>query len=141
MCTAHWLGVERFRFSDLRRDCAKSCGRKTCTVDTSVRRTRRRWDGRIIQPSADGTVRAFEPDGTLACAYDTREPIRSSPAIDGDGNIDVGSSTRYYLIRIVEGATQTLGPGGTIATVELEERLDLQREVRRTTVTSPSRKR
>ena len=62
-------------------------------------------DGRIVQPSADGTIYALDPDGTLAWAYDTREPVRSSPAIDGDGNVYVGSG---------EGRLFVLNPDGTL---------------------------
>ena len=63
-------------------------------------------DGTLIQPSADGTVYAINPDdGTLVWAYDTPEPIRSSPAIDGDGNIYVGAGN---------GTLYVINPDGTL---------------------------
>ena len=63
-------------------------------------------DGTIVQPGADGTIYALAPlDGTIRWAFDTAEPIRSSPAIDGDGNIYVGSG---------EGRLFVLNPDGTL---------------------------
>jgi len=59
-----------------------------------------------VQPSTDGTVYAIDPrDGSLRWAYDTLEPIRSSPAVDGAGNIYVGSG---------EGRLFVLNPNGTL---------------------------
>jgi hypothetical protein len=63
-------------------------------------------DGRIIQPGADGSIYAVRAnDGAVLWAFDTLEPIRSSPAIDGDGNIYVGSG---------EGRLFVLNPDGTL---------------------------
>jgi outer membrane protein assembly factor BamB len=63
-------------------------------------------DGTIVQPSCDGTIYGLDPtDGAVRWAFDTREPVRSSPAIDGLGNIYVGSG---------EGRLFVLGPDGTL---------------------------
>lgn len=49
-------------------------------------------DGTIIQPGADGTVYAFDPaTGEQLWAFDTLEPIRSSPAVDAKDQIYFGS--------------------------------------------------
>ena len=57
-------------------------------------------DGKIYVGSADGTMYAIKPDGTLAWAYDTLDPIRSSAAIDGDGNVYFGGADgRLYALR------------------------------------------
>jgi len=62
-------------------------------------------DGTIIQPSADGSIYAITPsDGSLRWAFDTREPIRSSPAIDGAGNIYVGSGEGRLFVLDAEGS-------------------------------------
>ena len=51
-------------------------------------------------------VYALDPaTGALRWQFDTREPIRSSPAVDGDGNVYVGSG---------EGRLFVLNPDGTL---------------------------
>ncbi|TAL36667.1 MAG: hypothetical protein EPN93_07525 [Spirochaetes bacterium] len=77
-------------------------------------------DGTIIQPSTDGTVYALEPStGEIKWAFDTLEPIRSSPAVDGNDRIYVGSG---------EGRLFCLNAEGTLRWAYLcidEERNDL----------------
>jgi outer membrane protein assembly factor BamB len=57
-------------------------------------------DGTIVQPSADGSVYGLDPtNGALHWQFDTRDAIRASPAIDGDGNVYVGAGDgRLYVI-------------------------------------------
>ena len=58
-------------------------------------------DGTIVQPSTDGTRlrRSIETTGELRWTFDTREPIRSSPAVDGDDNVYFGSGDgRLYVL-------------------------------------------
>jgi outer membrane protein assembly factor BamB len=63
-------------------------------------------DGTIVQPSADGSVYGLDPaTGALRWQFDTRDAIRSSPAIDGDGNVYVGAG---------DGRLYVLNPDGTL---------------------------
>jgi hypothetical protein len=57
-------------------------------------------DGTIVQPAADGSVYGLDPaNGTVRWQFDTRDAIRSSPAIDGDGNTYLGAGDgRLYVI-------------------------------------------
>ncbi len=61
-------------------------------------------DGTIVIGSADGTMYALNPDGTLRWAFDTLEPIRSSASIDGAGNIYFGSSDGKLYALSADGA-------------------------------------
>jgi hypothetical protein len=57
-------------------------------------------------PSCDGTIYSLDPkDGKVRWAFDTTEPVRSSPAVDADGNVYVGSG---------EGRLFVLNPNGTL---------------------------
>jgi outer membrane protein assembly factor BamB len=57
-------------------------------------------DGTIYVGSADGTMYALNPDGSLKWQFDTLDPIRSSASIDGDGNIYFGAGDgRLYCLR------------------------------------------
>jgi outer membrane protein assembly factor BamB len=89
-------------------------------------------DGTIVQPGADGTIYAIDPsNGTIRWAFDTAEPIRSSPAIDADDNVYVGSGegrlfvlnsdgTLRWSIRLIEedrddlNASPALGRDGIV---------------------------
>ena len=63
-------------------------------------------DGTIVQPSADGSVYGLDPaTGTRRWQFDTRDAIRSSPAVDGDGNVYVGAG---------DGRLYVLNPDGTL---------------------------
>ena len=57
-------------------------------------------DGTIVQPSADGSVYGLDPaTGSVRWQFDTRDAIRASPAIDGDGNTYVGAGDgRLYVL-------------------------------------------
>ncbi|NLH49321.1 MAG: PQQ-like beta-propeller repeat protein [Myxococcales bacterium] len=57
-------------------------------------------DGTIYIGSADGTMYAINPDGTLRWSFDTLDPIRSSAAVDGDGNLYFGCGDgKLYALR------------------------------------------
>jgi outer membrane protein assembly factor BamB len=57
-------------------------------------------DGTIYVGSADGTMYALNPDGSLKWRYDTLDPIRSSASIDADGNLYFGCGDgRLYCLR------------------------------------------
>lgn len=56
-------------------------------------------DGTFYQPSADGTLYAFDATGKVLWTYDTLDAIRSSPAVGGDGTIYFGGSDgKLYAI-------------------------------------------
>ena len=55
-------------------------------------------DGFIIQPSADGTVYAIDLTGEQFWAFDWGAPMRSSPAIDGHGNVYIGTGDGHLLV-------------------------------------------
>jgi len=58
----------------------------------------RQPDGTIVQPSTDGTVYGIR-DGKIAWTFDVGEPVRSSPAVDGDGNVYFGGGDgRLYAL-------------------------------------------
>lgn len=55
--------------------------------------------GFVVVPAADGTVYAFDPaTGAVRWAFDWDAPIRSSPAIDGDGLIYMGTGNGHLLV-------------------------------------------
>jgi outer membrane protein assembly factor BamB len=63
-------------------------------------------DGTIVQPSADGSVYGLDPaTGALRWQFDTRDAVRSSPAIDGRGDVYVGAG---------DGRLYVLNPDGTL---------------------------
>ena len=63
-------------------------------------------DGTVVQPSADGSVYGLDPaTGTVRWQFDTRDAIRSSPAIDAAGNVYVGAG---------DGRLYVLNPDGTL---------------------------
>ena len=63
-------------------------------------------DGTIVQPSADGSVYGPDPaTGAVRWQFDTRDSIRSSPAVDGAGNVYVGAG---------DGRLYVLNPDGTL---------------------------
>ena len=85
-------------------------------------------DGTLVQPGTDGTVYGIEPTtGAIRWAFDTAEPIRSSPAIDGAGNIYVGTGDGRLLvlgaggqmrwaIRLIEGDRNDLNASPALGT-------------------------
>ncbi len=63
-------------------------------------------NGMIYIPSCDGSMYALQDAGDeprLIWTYDTLDPIRSSPAVDGDGNIYFGNGNGEVFV---------LGPDG-----------------------------
>src|SRR5262249_31475745 len=49
-------------------------------------------DGLVVQPAADGTVYAIDPErGDVVWQFDTRDALRSSPAVDANGNVHLRS--------------------------------------------------
>jgi outer membrane protein assembly factor BamB len=63
-------------------------------------------DGTIVQPSADGSVYGLDPTtGARRWQFDTRDAIRSSPAVDGAGNVYLGAG---------DGRLYVLNPDGTL---------------------------
>ena len=61
-------------------------------------------DGTIVQPSADGTIYGLDPaTGEKRWAFDTLEAVRSSPAIDAEGNIYVGSGEGRLFVLNADG--------------------------------------
>jgi outer membrane protein assembly factor BamB len=59
----------------------------------------------LIQPSADGTVYSISDEGEARWAFDWGSPIRSSPVIDGNGIIYMGTGDGHLLV---------LNPDGTL---------------------------
>jgi outer membrane protein assembly factor BamB len=60
----------------------------------------------VVQPSADGTVYAFDAaTGEARWAFDWGAPLRSSPALDPDGRIYLGTGDGHLLV---------LSPDGTL---------------------------
>jgi outer membrane protein assembly factor BamB len=60
----------------------------------------------VVQPAADGTVYAFDAaTGTPRWAFDWGAPMRSSPAVDPDGRIYLGTGDGHLL---------ALSPDGTL---------------------------
>lgn len=76
--------------------------------------------GRVIQPSADGTVYALDAaTGALVWQFDARDPFRGSPALDAADNVYVGGGdgrlyvlhadgTLRFRMRLIEGERNDL---------------------------------
>jgi outer membrane protein assembly factor BamB len=57
-------------------------------------------DGTAYVPSTDGSLYAIAPDGRVLWTFDTLQPIRSSPVVDGEGTIYFGGGDgQLYALR------------------------------------------
>lgn len=61
-------------------------------------------NGNVVVPSADGTLYAIDPEtGDVSWTYSWGAPMRSSPAVDADGHIYVGTGDGHLLVVTADG--------------------------------------